>query len=243
MVTNAPTVIEIVRRMKDGSTEPFLCQCDDGNLYVVKSKPKMTPKELVAEFVAAHLASDVGLSIPDFCIVDVPGDLIEYSPELRGEINEGYAFASRFIDGAIELSFTQAHNESVVSTPEQKKIYLFDRWVLNADRSLTKNGGNVNMLFDVVNNKYYLIDHNLSFDHSDRPDDFAWHVYCPASRKWIFDLVDREAGESLLRDVIARFASFTQLIPEDWLNSQDLVPFIVHTLDRATTDDFWSKIV
>lgn len=47
-----PHVIEIIRRINEGSTQPFLCKCDDGKLYVLKSKPSMPPKNLVAEFVA-----------------------------------------------------------------------------------------------------------------------------------------------------------------------------------------------
>lgn len=31
-----PSVIEIIRRIKEGSTQPFLCKCDDGQMYVLK---------------------------------------------------------------------------------------------------------------------------------------------------------------------------------------------------------------
>lgn len=39
-----PNVIEIIRRIKEGSTQPFLCKCDDGQMYVLKAKPSMPPK-------------------------------------------------------------------------------------------------------------------------------------------------------------------------------------------------------
>lgn len=243
MSKNVPIVIEIVRRMKEGSTEPFLCRCDDGKLYVVKSKPRMPPRELVVEFVAANLASGVGLSIPDFCIVDIPAELIEYSPELYGEISDGYAFASRFIESAAELSFRQAHNQNIVPLRDQKMIYLFDRWILNADRTLTEKGGNVNMLYDVANDKYYLIDHNLSFDHSEPADDFRLHVYSPLNRVWLFDMVDKEACEQVLRDAMANYSSFTQAIPDDWIGDVKLIAFMQSTLERAATEEFWSTIL
>ncbi|WP_227542068.1 HipA family kinase [Klebsiella pneumoniae] len=66
----------------------------------MKSKPSMPPKNLVAEFVAGW-ASDIGLPIPDFKVVFVPEELIEYTPELKREISTGHAFASQYIDGAV----------------------------------------------------------------------------------------------------------------------------------------------
>ncbi|MFH7127731.1 HipA family kinase [Klebsiella pneumoniae] len=40
-----PNVIEIIRRIKEGSTQPFLCKCDDGQMYVLKSKTVHAPKK------------------------------------------------------------------------------------------------------------------------------------------------------------------------------------------------------
>ncbi|MDH8431332.1 hypothetical protein QIG28_27360, partial [Klebsiella pneumoniae] len=72
-----------------------------------------------------------------------------------------------------------SRNEAIIPIEQQKLIYVFDKWVLNADRTLTDKGGNVNIIYDVGNDKYYLIDHNLSFDQNAEPDDFLVHVYGP----------------------------------------------------------------
>ncbi|WP_338157723.1 HipA family kinase [Pantoea ananatis] len=63
-------VLEFIRRINEGSTKPYLCRCDDGNLYVVKSMPMMPPKHLLAEFISACLANHLGLPLPDLLPVD-----------------------------------------------------------------------------------------------------------------------------------------------------------------------------
>lgn len=136
-----PNVIEIIRRINEGSTQPYLCKCDDGHLYILKSKPSMPPRNLLSEFISGCLAKEIGLPLPDFKIVFVPEELIEFSPDLQCEISTGYAFASMYIDGAVALTFTQSRNEAIVPIDQQKLIYVFDRIVLNADRTLTDKGG------------------------------------------------------------------------------------------------------
>lgn len=203
----------------------------------------MPSGNLIAEFISGKLAESLGLSLPDIKIVYVPDELTEFMPEYRNEIHEGYAFASLFIAGAVELSYLQAHNSRIVPVADQKLIYVFDRWVINIDRSLTRNGGNINMLHDVANDKYYLIDHNLSFDHSEKPEDFDVHVYSPANRKWLFDLIDRMECEQKLRNTLPVIKKFIAEIPDEWLNDESLLPFIEGTLARVGQEAFWSKIV
>ncbi|HBV9908393.1 TPA: HipA family kinase [Klebsiella aerogenes] len=237
-----PSVIEIIRRIKEGSTQPFLCKCDDGQMYVLKSKPSMPPKNLLAEFIAGCLANDIGLSLPEFKIVFVPEELIEYSPELQHEIFPGLAFASRYIEGAVDLTFTQSRNAAIIPTEQQKLIYAFDKWVLNADRTLTDKGGNVNILYDVGHDKYYLIDHNLSFDKNADPEDFTVHVYGPGNRKWEYDLVDRLEYRQKVVDCYCKLPAIIQDIPEEWIVDDEFLPFVQNTLEKGDSDEFWSDI-
>ncbi|HBW3235567.1 TPA: HipA family kinase [Klebsiella pneumoniae] len=237
-----PHVIEIIRRINEGSTQPFLCKCDDGKLYVLKSKPSMPPKNLVAEFVAGCLASDIGLPIPDFKVVFVPEELIEYTPELKREISTGHAFASQYIDGAVALTFIQSRNEAIIPIEQQKLIYVFDKWVLNADRTLTDKGGNVNIIYDVGNDKYYLIDHNLSFDQNAEPDDFLVHVYGPGNRKWQYDLIDRVEYRHKVVDSLCKVPEIFGDVPDDWVVDDDFLPFVNGTLEKGDRDEFWSAI-
>ncbi|WP_419963028.1 HipA family kinase [Pantoea vagans] len=239
---SVPNVIEIIRRINEGSTQPYLCKCDDGRLYVLKSKPSMPPRNLLAEFISGCLADDIGLPLPDFKIVFVPEELIEYMPDLQREICTGHAFASQYIDGAVALTFTQSRNEAIVPIAQQKLIYLFDKLVLNADRTLTDKGGNVNILYDVGSDKYYLIDHNLSFDQNVQPEDFAVHVYGPGNRGWEYDLVDRVEYRQKIAGCTSKLPEILENIPDDWAADDEFLPFVSATLAKGNCDDFWSEI-
>lgn len=237
-----PTVVEVIRRMKEGYTEPFLCKCDDGLLYVVKAKPSMPPNNLTAEYFSACLAEHVGLPLPAFSTVNVPREITEYNPELRRNLHSGLAFATRYIDNAVSLSFTKSRDVNLIPIMDQKKIYLFDRWIMNGDRTLTSFGGNVNMLYDVKNNRYYLIDHNLAFDQTAVEEDFDTHVYSHLSREWEIDMVDRLSYKEQFVDALAQVQDISNQIPEDWLDDEEFLVSIDTTLQRAVHDDFWSNI-
>ena len=237
-----PNVVEIIRRINEGSTQPYLCRCDDGNLYILKSRPSMPPRNLLAEFISGCLANDIGLPLPEFKVVFVPEELVEYTPDLQREICTGHAFASQYIDGAVALTFTQSRNEAIVPITQQKLIYAFDKLVLNADRTLTDKGGNVNILYDVGSDKYYLIDHNLSFDQNVQPEDFAVHVYGPGNRKWEYDLIDRLEYRQKVVDCTNKLPEILEYIPEDWVVDDQFLPFVADTLAKGDRDDFWSDI-
>lgn len=245
MNANNLIVIEIVRRIPDCATLPFLCRCDDDELYVVKGMPCLPKKQLIAEWVSACLAKELGLSLPDFKIVYVDKSLTEFVPEWKNELNEGYAFATKFITGVSPITFPQAHHN--IDTINQKKIYLFDKWINNSDRSLSPAGGNVNIIFDYRNNRHYLIDHNLAFDHDEVPGEFDYHVYSDRHRSWIFDLVDRESYEEETKRVKGFLPNSISEIPEEWKIEDEqehynYVEFIGSTLDRILEDKFWSNI-
>ena len=237
-------VTAYTRRMKDGMTQPFLCTCQDGQAYIVKGRPKLRQKELVAEFISAHLARQNGLPCPDFCIVDVGQQIIEFMPDLRGELFPGPAFATRFVENASTINIQQARN--AVNIQDQKKIFFFDRWINNADRSLTEIGGNVNIIFDAVNNRYYLIDHNLAFTQDTTDDEYDVHVYSANGRKWNFDILDEPELMDLANEAIGSVEETFNQIPADWFTSDEerdlMFNEILGCLNRVSNKDFWDNI-
>lgn len=244
MQNNYLPVTAYTRRMNDGMTQPFLCTCQDGFAYIVKGRPKLRQRELVAEYVSAHLAKKIGLTCPDFCIVEVGQEIIEFMPDLRGELSPGPAFATRFVENASTINVQQARN--AVNLQEQKKIYFFDRWIKNADRSLTVIGGNVNIIFDTVNNRHYLIDHNLAFAHDTTDDEYDVHVYSPKCRDWVYDIIDEPELLDLANDAIGTVGEAFNQIPEEWFLSDEererLLSEIVACLSRVRSREFWSNI-
>lgn len=74
-------VTEIVRRLDQGMTRPFLVRAEDDVLYVAKGR-ETTQRGLIAEWLCAHLARSLGLTIPDFALLEVPFDLADaFGPE------------------------------------------------------------------------------------------------------------------------------------------------------------------
>jgi len=237
-------VTAYTRRMNDGMTQPFLCTCQDGLTYIVKGRPKLRHKELIAEFISAHLAKHIGLPYPDFSIVDVGQEIIEFMPDLRGELSPGPAFATRFVETASTINIQQAR--SAVNIQDQKKIFFFDRWINNADRSLTDIGGNVNIIFDAVNNRYYLIDHNLAFAQDTTDDEYDVHVYSSYGRKWEFDILDEPELMDLAHDAIGIVEEKYNQVPDEWFTSDEererILNEIMSCLNRVSDREFWSKI-
>ena len=87
-------VTEIVRRLDQGMTRPFLVRAEDDALYVAKGR-ETTQRGLMAEWICGHLASALGLSIPEFTLLDVPPELAAaFGPE-GNALGAGLAFGSR----------------------------------------------------------------------------------------------------------------------------------------------------
>lgn len=239
-------VTAYTRRMNDGITQPFLCTCQDSNAYIVKGRPKLRQSELAAEFISAHLARSLELAIPDFCVVDVGRELIEFMPSLRGQLDPGPAFATKYIEGCSTLNLQQARTS--VNVQDQKRIFFFDRWINNSDRSLTEFGGNVNIIFDPLNNRYYLIDHNLSFAQAVEDEEYDVHVYSANGRAWFYDMMDKPELLDLANAAIASLDQVFSEIPDVWLpdgdNDRESYFSEIRTcLSRVNNDDFWSKII
>nr|WP_253378564.1 HipA family kinase [unidentified bacterial endosymbiont] len=198
----------------------------------------------MAEYVSAYLAKKIGLTCPDFCIVEVGQEIIEFMPDLRGELSPGPAFATRFVENASTINIQQARN--AVNLQDQKKIYFFDRWIKNADRSLTVIGGNVNIIFDTVNNRHFLIDHNLAFAHDTTNDEYDVHVYSPKCRDWVYDIIDEPELMDLANDAIDTLGEAFNQIPDEWFLSDEererLQSEIMACLSRVRSKEFWSNI-
>lgn len=237
------SINQIIIRFSNCSTEPFLCECDDGFKYILKGQPRMTRKELMAEWVSANLAESLGLSILEFGLAYVESDLIAYAKkEWKADLREGHAFACRFIEQSAPINFYQAH--SSVNLQARKFIYLFDKLINNVDRTLANTGlGNVNMLFQFMSNRHYLIDHNLAFFNDYNQREFLSHVYCPDSRDWVYDIFDRIEFHDRLQNALERFELLIGTLPEDWVLDDHLqqsayLGYMKSTLERAVNDDF-----
>jgi hypothetical protein len=59
-----PGLTEIIDRSEQGVTRPFICRCDDGNIYYVKGAYAGRPA-LIAEWPCGRIAREMDLTIPE----------------------------------------------------------------------------------------------------------------------------------------------------------------------------------
>ncbi|MGY5537986.1 HipA family kinase [Vibrio brasiliensis] len=231
------SIDEIVRKMRQGLTEPYLCKADDKNTYVVKSS-NATYAGLVKEWVVAHLGKQFGLPVPSFKVAWLDDSLVQYNDY---NIESGYCFASHYHPNIQEITFNQIEG---LDRDLLKDLFMFDYWVKNNDRNLTQHGGNANFFFDQSTQEPFVLDHNLAFSNDfDLNAHINQHV---GSASWNgLDLVDREHYEKKFENALGVVNNAINTIPQDWLerySKEKIDSEIVAVLDKYKDDDFWEGI-
>lgn len=244
-MTVAPlTIVEILERSEQGRTRPFLCRCDDDQLYYVKGRDA-GPRSLLCEWLAGHLGLAFGLPLPDFTVVQAPQSLLDLYPEGR-DLGPGPAFASAKVDHVQEL--TVSHLDGV-NASLQRDVLVFDWWVKNQDRTLSAVfDGNPNLLWDAHGKKLVVIDHNLAFDREFSAVEFSQaHVFRDQISNVFQDLAECGRYAQRLREVLAVWPDACNNAPFQWwhADSEQTVPTdfdpvaTLALLNRCTTEEFW----
>ncbi|UJJ55056.1 hypothetical protein LRK53_01215 [Rhodanobacter thiooxydans] len=114
-------IVEILERSEQGVTRPFLCRCNDDQLYYVKGQGAGR-RSLLCEWFAGHLAQALGLPLPPFAIVQAPRELVELHPE-GSDLGARPAFGSRVVAHTQELTVSHLHD---VPMPLQRDVLVFD---------------------------------------------------------------------------------------------------------------------
>ncbi|MES2709134.1 MAG: HipA family kinase [Verrucomicrobiota bacterium] len=254
-------ITEVLSRSEQGTTRPFLCRGEDGQLYYVKGRYAGL-RSLCCEWVGGRLAEKLGLRTPQITMVEVPEKLIECSarPDIK-DLGEGLAFGSARVEAAQEISW-----ESLQYIPwhNQALILFFDWWVQNEDRTLSACGGNPNLLItagppdeeiwleqaEQMPSIIWTFDFNLAFDPPFHKGRF-WdgHIFAAARRHWSADFMAETTRrvELIMKDFLFLFAS----LPEAWLyiDGDDNLPMqldldvVLRTLRRPLDQpaEFWSN--
>ena len=211
---NTLQVTEIIRRLEQGMTRPFLVRTEDDVLYVAKGR-ETTQRGLIAEWICAHLAQQLGLPIPSFTLLQVPPELVSaLGPEVAA-LGHGAVFGSLQQSGVQEFAVTQLKH---VDVGLRRMLLAFDWWVENADRSLSPEGGNTNLLWNAVHRKLAVIDHNMAFDvEFEEASFFATHVFRQEADALFDDLVCRAEISERLEAALSCFKTAVQAIPAEWL--------------------------
>lgn len=240
-----PTVVieEVLGRSKQGMTEPFICRGDDGEIYYVKGYGAGR-HSLIAEWVAAQLASAFDLPIAEYALAEVPEQLVvaKVRADIR-DLGSGLVFASRKLASAQELTPTTRDR---VPNSVARDVIVFDWWVHNEDRHLTVYGGNPNLLWDVASDQLVMIDHNRAFDTDFRVDHFlSSHVFADHWNEVFGDHDLRATYRLRMERALQCLATVRDSIPESWWWAGEGVPAnvswdaIAACLERCHHDDFW----
>lgn len=233
---------EIIRKMEQGKTEPYLCRDSNQEMYVVK-RLTATFDGCIKEWICARLAKEFGLPIPPFNLAEIDECLVEYNYEHRNDLGEGIAFASKFVEDLQEVNYSLLNE---VQIEVLKDLYVFDYWIKNADRTLSESGGNPNLFYKQSTNEIVVVDHNLAFDSDFKVQDHeSIHV---SARFWPeqLGLFDMDEYKSRMERSISFWEDIVSEIPEEWL---ELIPDpdgffgqLKVILEKFNHNEFWEVL-
>ena len=252
------TVTEVLGRSDQGTTRPFRCKTEDGQIWYVKGR-YAGQSGLCREWIASSLARQWALPLPEFGIVHVPRALIDGSEreDIR-DLGSGPVFASKKVENGREFTWPESQ---LWPNFDRSLIVLFDWWVQNEDRSLSSLGGNPNLLvtddamleepgkpFVSDGKRLWVYDFNLAFDETFDPQRF-WenHIFGSA-----FDPDKmRQIYEAQMRSALAKLPELFKTLPLEWLylDGDENLPVqlsqqhVYSVLNRAFVEPspFWGK--
>lgn len=136
------TATQFIRPMSTGRNHPLLLGCENvgGDRFevVVKLRGReMKEKAQIAELIAAQLADDLGLQVPQAAVVDVPAgfDAVIAMPELVKLVkgSPGLNFGSVHL-GAGFTTWPAGRNPVGAQRDQAADIFAFDTLIQNPDR-------------------------------------------------------------------------------------------------------------
>lgn len=234
------TVEEIIKKSDAGMTQPYLCELSDGDHYYVKGR-SATVKGCISESICAQLGREFGLPIPDFAIVDIDIELTKYDKQAAFDLGSGLAFASKAEENITEVKISdlEKFQDEIL-----RKIFLFDTWIKNEDRTGTSYGGNPNLFFKVTTEEIIVIDHNLAFDRNFNIDSQNDLHIC--KEYWFSnpqDVLLRSIFEPQMANAIDKLGDQIRNLPKEWIeNEPEHLHFIETTLRRYDSAKFWEQI-
>ena len=204
-------ITEVIGRSTQGVTRPFLCRGDDGRQYYVKGNGAGR-RALISEWIAGQIGLRLGLPIPPFVLAKIPDEIVQYSArdDIR-DLGTGFGFGSELVANVDELQYLFIEQ---VEPQLRAKILMFDWWVCNGDRTLTEDGGNVNLLWSHRDRRLHVIDQNLAFDDHNIDDVWIHHVFRDSIKDWTPEFQKEMAGP--MTEILKDLTHWWKAMPESW---------------------------
>ena len=213
------TATRYVMPLREGGSLPGLVETDDLGMYVVKFRGAgQGLKALVAEVIAARLAGELDLPVPDQVLVEIDPALgrAEPDPEIRELVtgSAGLNFGLDFLPKALD------YNPAVPDLVDDRfasQVVWFDALMTNVDRTPR----NPNLL--IWHRRTWLIDHGATLYQHHASGDLvlrardpfpliAGHVLLPRASR--LEEADAELAPRLQED---RLHAALSEVPDEWL--------------------------
>lgn len=228
------TAAEFARPATNGRTKPILLGCTDptGDEFEVFAKLSARCEQgavhLAREAIAACLAGDLGLPVPQPFLVDLPSAWVAAVPDaqIRGAMAASLpvAFGSRLV-GPQFATWNPGINLRSETVPTALGIFVFDAIVQNDDR----RDGNANCL--VLGEHLRIIDHELAFAHRliigwqppwqlgglQRLVNPGAHIFRDKLRRAVLDFGPIRAAWAALSD--GRIEGYASALPAEWASA------------------------
>jgi hypothetical protein len=207
------SIREIIRPAESGMTIPYVCTLSDGRSYFVKGRQALATG-LINEVVAATLGRAFGLPIPEFCLAKAPAELLALDPGAQSSLGTGWCFASRTISAMGEMPLATL---KALPREFQQRLFLFDYWIMNEDRTGVDGQGNPNLFYDFGKSAPVVIDHNMAFD----PDfnftaNSPLHVCASGWRQPTVDLIFPDSIRGVMATALESMQSVEANLPTAW---------------------------
>jgi hypothetical protein len=150
-----------IRKMSVGRNAPVLLACQETEVIAKFSACECGAMGLIREALAAMLARDLGLAVPEPCAVDISAEFVESIPGDEGQVKRligasvSPAFGSSKLPNGYSL-WTADRDVSDEMLEQAGEIFAFDALILNPDRIAT------NPNCQASAERFAIFDHELS---------------------------------------------------------------------------------
>lgn len=166
------SLVSIRHEQKGGSTRPLIIDAmdKDSNIssYVLKiyNKKSINQNFAVAkEILITELAKEFDLPVPEYGVINFDHNILTkyFDKNYIDNLDEGYKFCSKLIDGVVIFNPTIKNN--FLKEYDLENVFAFDNLILNVDRGGYHNKPNLLINDD----NFILIDHELTLPFFSEP--------------------------------------------------------------------------
>lgn len=237
--------VRYVVPLREGGSLPAIVDGDNGEQYVLKFRGAgQGAKAIVAELIAAGLATALGLPVPPYAVLELEKGFGEAEPDpeiqdlLRGSI--GLNFGLGYLPGA--LGYDPVADEDMVAEELASDIVWFDAYISNVDRTVR----NPNLL--IWRDKLWLIDHGASLyfhhtggDWTQRAADRFTYIekHILLARATMLEASDARLSALLTKEVIEAVVAD---VPDEWLDEEPETQrraYVRYLVDRLASPRGW----